>query len=289
MSTSRPAELAGRWYPSSGEACDRFLDAVELAPPSALPDDLAGAIVPHAGWVYSGAIAYRALAPLARARPDTTLVVVFGGHLGARDRPRLMIEGAWDTPYGALPVAEELAQDVGMALECEHETPDDFFDDNAVEVVLPMVKKLWPSARVLTLGVPPTDEAPAIGAEVVELALRRKERRLVVIGSTDLTHYGPNYDFQAHGRGAVGHAWVRTKNDPEVVHAMEALDAAKVVWVARRSHNACCPGAAAAAIVGARKLGATRGVTVEQTTSFDVRPSGPEPTSFVGYASLVLA
>ena len=77
-------------------------------------------------------------------------------------------------------------------------------------------------------------------------------------------------------------------NDPEIIDKMRALDAARTLWVAQRSRSACCPGAAAAAMVAARKLGADRGATTRYTTSWDERPEGAEPLSFVGYVGLVL-
>jgi AmmeMemoRadiSam system protein B len=283
---SRPAVLAGQWYPGTAEGCDQFFASVApLAGPSH-PRDVVAAIAPHAGWVYSGAVAFHALEALARARADARLVIVFGGHLGLRDRPRVMVEGAWQTPYGEAPIARGVAGDLSMAVETE--SPDELDDDNAIEVLMPIVKRLWPTAEVLTIGVPPTDAAMGIGVEAVELARRRGIERVAIVGSTDLTHYGPNYDYQPQGRGRAGHTWVKTKNDPELLAHVEALDAPKVLWTAQRTRAACCPGAIAATIGAAKKLGASVGHTLEHVTSYEARPTAAEPTSFVGYAGVVL-
>jgi AmmeMemoRadiSam system protein B len=283
----RPAELSGRWYPSSPEACARFLDAVELSA-VALPNERRAAIVPHAGWVYSGAVAYEAMRRVQEQQPDADLVIVFGGHLRKNDRPRLLVEGAFETPFGPLETAEGLAQDIAMGIDCELETPDDYFDDNGIEVEMPMVKRLWPDAKVIAMGIPPTVESAAIGVEVLDLARRAGFERIVILGSTDLTHYGPNYDYRPAGSGFSSLEWVKTKNDPAVIEQIQALDANRLIWVAERQRNACCPGAAAAAIAAARKLGAQSAAVTRYTTSFDVRPSEPEPTSFVGYVGMVL-
>ena len=285
--TIRPAELMGRWYPATAEECDALL--MPVGPRAGEAVDAVGAIVPHAGWVYSGKVAFEALSALQASLPDADLVVIFGGHLRPRDRPRVFLEGAWQTPYGPLEVASELAQEVAMALrEVDSESPEDFVDDNAVEVLVPMVKRLWPDAPALMIGVPPTDAAGGIGKEVVALASARGYRRIAVVGSTDLTHYGPNYAFSPAGRGPGGLAWVKGKNDPEVIGKMEALDARQTLWVAQRSRNACCPGAVAAAMAAARKLGAERGVVTRYTTSFDEHPTEPYPMSFVGYVGMLL-
>jgi len=285
--TTRPAVLAGRWYPADADGC---VDQLDAAPPCdvALPDQAFGAIVPHAGWVYSGALAYETLRQLHARRGDADLVVVFGGHLGPRHPPRLLMEERFETPFGPMPIAETLAQDIAMAVECDIETAEEFYDDNAVEVLLPMVRRLWPHAALITLGVPPTDRAASTGREVLDLARRRGFQRVAVVGSTDLTHYGPNYDFQPQGRGHVGLEWVKTTNDPEVIEHITHLDARQVLASARRHQNACCPGAVNAALGATLDLGATRGALAGYTTSWDVRADTPNPTSFVGYAGLLL-
>ncbi len=284
---ARPAELAGRWYPATATECDRMLAGVARTT-SPLPDTRIAAVVPHAGWRYSGAIAYGALLDLFDGTADAELVVVFGGHLGPRDVPRILIEGGWDTPYGPMPIARGLSEDLSMAVNADPETPLEYYDDNGIEVLMPMVKKLWPDAEVLTVGVPPTPDAQTIGADAIHLAKARGFSRIAVVGSTDLTHYGPNYAYSPKGKGQRGLDWVKNENDPQVIQKIVELDAAKVLWVAQRQRNACCPGAAAAAIVAARKLGATVGVQTRYATSYDEGPQDAEPTSFVGYAGVVL-
>src|SRR5262245_43124269 len=112
MSEVRPADLAGSWYPGTAEACARFF--AEQPAAQAQAGSWYGAIVPHAGWVYSGAVAAAALSALKQARPDADLAIVFGGHLGHRDRPRAFLEGAWGTPFGDLPIAGDLARELTM-------------------------------------------------------------------------------------------------------------------------------------------------------------------------------
>jgi AmmeMemoRadiSam system protein B len=287
MSEDRPAELAGSWYPATARECDAVLEKVERSGPP-LPERRIAAIVPHAGWVYSGAVAFGALRALFDENRDAELIVVFGGHLGPRDTPRVMIEGGWATPYGSLPIARGLAEDISMAINADPETPTEFYEDNAIEVLMPMIKKLWPDAKVVTIGVPPTSDANAIGADAIRLAKARGFEKIAIAGSTDLTHYGPNYSYSPKGRGRRGLEWVKSENDPELIEKIASLDAAKVLWIAERQRNACCPGAVAAAIVAARKLGARRGTTTCYTTSYDVRPLDPEPQSFVGYVGMIL-
>jgi AmmeMemoRadiSam system protein B len=49
------------------------------------------------------------------------------------------------------------------------------------------------------------------------------------------------------------------------------------------NHNICCPGAAAAAIVAAKELGAVKGEQILYSTRYDLRPD----SSFVGYVGII--
>jgi AmmeMemoRadiSam system protein B len=108
-------------------------------------------------------------------------------------------------------------------------------------------------------------------------------RNIFVLGSTDLTHYGYNYGFMPKGDGKDAVEWVKHTNDRHVVDLMLDLDGEGVIHEALKNQNACCSGAAGAAIVTAKELGAKRGEKIEYTTSYDIRPD----SSFVGYVGIV--
>src|SRR5438093_796938 len=69
-----------------------------------------------------------------------------------------------------------------------------------------------PSARLLPIMVPVTQDAPQVGRVVAEQA-QHLSRRAMFFGSSDLTHYGPRYGFAPHGLGAEGLRWAREEND----------------------------------------------------------------------------
>jgi hypothetical protein len=280
----RRAVFAGSWYPETAAACEaeieRFLAA---APPreSGIPNPVGG-IVPHAGWAYSGAVACEVVQALAAAGPPPDVVALFGAHLHASSPSVLMPTGAWETPFGPLPVAEELAAELRSRFPFRLETPARFAQDNTIELQLPFVKYFFPGAELLAVGLAPT-EASLQAADLVVEACRRRGLGLRVIGSTDLTHYGEHYGFAGHGSGARAVRWVRDENDRSVIEAMLALDPQRVMAEAGGRQNACCPGAAAAAIQAGRSLGATKAETLRYATSYDRSPG----ESFVGYVGVV--
>ena len=279
----RPAVFAGSWYPETAAACEkeikRFLSVGIRKPDHPQAWDVG--IVPHAGWYYSGQIACNVIQWLSDPSP-VDLVVLFGMHLHPGSANCLMPRGAWETPLGSLPVAEDLADDLIERFDFEQETHRRFAQDNTVELQLPFVKYLLDPGQILAIGVAPNPRSLEIGQAVADWA-REKCRRLKVIGSTDLTHYGRNYGFTSHGSSFSAVDWVRRENDRKVIEAMLAMDPDQIMVEGIRNQNACCSGAAAAAVEAARRMGATRSKEVAYATSYDKSPGD----SFVGYVGLV--
>ena len=111
----------------------------------------------------------------------------------------------------------------------------------------------------------------------------RRAGESFVAGSTDLTHYGPNYGFLPEGLGDRALQWVRTVNDRRIIDSMLALDTAGAIEKALKERSACSAGGAAAAMSFARARGARSGELLRYMTSSDVYPAD----SFVGYAGIV--
>lgn len=279
----RRSDFAGSWYPGREGACrqaiEDFAEAGVPCPAAERPP--VGGIVPHAGWTYSGRIACNVIRCLQEGGAADT-VVLFGKHLHPGSGNSIMKEGAWATPLGDLTIDRELAEGLIATFPFRVETASHYEQDNTIELQLPLVKYFFPDAMILPAGVPPHPDSLAIGERVVELA-RDLGRKLVVLGSTDLTHYGDMYGFAPRGAGKEALDWVREENDRRVVDLMLHMDAAGVIRESLRSGNACCSGAAATAIAAARKLGAERGVELVYGTSYDIRPN----SSFVGYVGIV--
>jgi len=174
--------------------------------------------------------------------------------------------------------AEEMAGRFSFTVE----TADDFTPDNTIELQLPFVKHFFPDARIVPVGVPPNAEAPAMGRAAVEIS-NRLGRRIRIVGSTDLTHYGPNYGFSPKGTGSAAVSWVKEENDRRIIDAILSLSPDQVIEEALSHQNACCAGAAAAAIAAGTALGADAAELVAYATSYDKHPGD----SLVGYAGVV--
>ncbi len=276
--------FAGSWYPAKASECEReikgFLEeGRNLAPPAR---ELVAGIVPHAGWYFSGSIACNVIHCLKGQTPPD-VVVVFGMHLHSGSQNYMMAEGAWETPFGEIPVEEKLAAELTRKFSFSIETPQNFNRDNTIELQLPFIKYFFNDARILAMGVPPTKSSLDIGRAVASMS-RQLGLTIKVIGSTDLTHYGINYGFVSKGSGKQAVDWVRNENDRRVIDAMLGLEPEMVITEAQASQNACCAGAAATAIETAKHLGADHADELVYATSYDKAPGD----SFVGYVGIVI-
>lgn len=278
----RRADFAGTWYPGTRSDCQRAIEAFmkEARPCPDGGKKHVGGIVPHAGWIFSGQTACNVIQCLQASSPQT--VVLFGRHLHPGSPNFIMAQGAWETPLGNIAIDEALAGALIDEFSFEVETATRYGQDNTIELQLPFIRYFFPEARIVPMGVPPATESVQIGERAVALAASL-ERDLLVIGSTDLTHYGMNYGFTPKGVGEQALEWVRNENDRRVIERMLAMDAEGVIEEGLRSQNACCAGAAAAAIAASRAMGVESGQEVVYATSYDVRPD----TSFVGYVGIV--
>jgi AmmeMemoRadiSam system protein B len=272
----RKRYLPPGWYPSQAEQVEGDIERMQRPAPRAAANGIAG-IVPHAGWEYSGALALEVFSCMFRSM-DT--IVIIGGHLGPSDGIMCCTEDAYETPLG------EIRADAGLLerLRGEISMREDRHADNTVEVHLPLVRHCFPAAMALGLRASPSVDAVTLGAAIAG-ASEALGRRTVVVGSTDLTHYGPNYGFAPAGTGQGALKWVRDVNDRQLIERMLALDLEGTRERALRDRSACSAGGALAAMSFARACGATAGTLLNYMTSYDVSPAA----SFVGYAGILFA
>ena len=282
----REPVVAGMFYPAEPGRCAAevagFLEDARRAVPQ---DGFFAGLVPHAGWTYSGPIAARTFATLAASGTPSTLVIFGAVHTWGVQRPSLFARGSWRTPLGVLGVDETLASEILQQADGRIvDNPQAHSQEHSIEVQLPFVKYLFPEARIVPLMVPPVEGSVAVG-EAVGRAVQPRGQDVFLLGSSDLTHYGPRYGFTPRGTGLAALAWAK-ENDRRLLDAALQMRAKDVVAQAATDYSACGAGAIAATVAAAGALGARRGILLEQTTSHDVHPVGT-PTDFVGYAAVV--
>lgn len=284
--------VSGRFYPAEPDRCRADLGKLLEVESNDLgeADDLIGGLVPHAGWMCSGKVTAEVFAAI-RNRRSPKVVVLFGGvHRYRGQEAALFGSGIWETPLGPAQVDVRLAERV---LGHTSLIVDDAYaheGEHSIEVQIPFVKLLFPDSKILPIMVPPRGIADEVG-EAVARTIAAYSYDAVIVGTTDLTHYGPHYGFVPEGVGEQANRWAKDVNDQRFIDMVCALRSGSLVSEALQHRNACSSGAVAATVAACASLGATRGVTLAHTSSSEVlanQTNQPMEDS-VGYAGIVFA
>jgi AmmeMemoRadiSam system protein B len=186
----RKAAVAGSWYPADPAALakevDRYLAAVS---PSVSGSPMAplAIVAPHAGLLYSGPIAAHAYRLLAGC--DIDVVVLVGpSHYVGFEGVAIYESGAFDTPFGAIPIDEQCAASIARASDLVREHPTAHVREHSLEMQLPFLKRVLPDASIvpLVMGFQRRETVYALGDA---LATAVKGRRAALVASSDLSHY----------------------------------------------------------------------------------------------------
>ena len=257
--TIHPPQVAGMFYPAKPDALNALIADVRKR---ARPDGGVApkvVIAPHAGLVYSGAVAATAFGAWAR-RPDPPrrIVIIGPAHRVAFSGVAVHPASKWRTPLGDIPVAgvthAELAQAPGIVVD-----PRPFAGEHSLEMHLIMLQAMLPAPfEIVPILVGDAD--PHIVAEALRRVWGGPETVIAV--SSDLSH------FLDQARAV--------STDSDTARRIETLDAA-----ALDSRRAC----GFLAVRAALEIAAERDMRVSGlhlATSADV---GADATRVVGYGA----
>jgi MEMO1 family protein len=270
----RPPAVAGTWYPGSAAALTRAVD--DYLSRAGGDDDaapferLVALIAPHAGLIYSGPVAAYAYRLLRRHAFDI-VVLVGPSHYVAFDGVAIYPAGGFQTPLGMARIAEDCAADIIAATPVVREYAAAHAREHSLEMQLPFVQHLAPNVPIvpLVMGSQTADTARALG-DALAAALR--DRRALLVASTDLSHYQD--------------AATAARLDQVVVDHVSRFDADGLQRALDRNPNHACGGGPTVAVMrAARVLGARDAVVLKYADSGDV--SG-DKSSVVGYMAAAL-
>lgn len=152
-------------------------------------------IVPHAGYVFSGSCASWAYKEIAESKFPKTYVILGPNHTGRGPEFSTYMFSDWDTPFGSVKIDKGL----GNALikkfpDLTNETEAHSFE-HSIEVQLPFLqfasKDNLDKLKFLPLCISSVDYE-----KLVKLGKALSEfEDIVVICSSDFTHYGSSYGF----------------------------------------------------------------------------------------------
>jgi len=179
--------VAGQFYPGSTAALDAAVGGYLAAAGAKSVGHTILAMVPHAGYVYSGGVTGLTLGA---ANLASRVVLLGPNHTGQGQALAVWSEGAWRTPAGEVPVDEPLA---AALLAAEPRLRPDVaahLGEHSLEVLLPFLLATVPGLRVTPIAVaePRLEILVSVAAHMAEAIATVREPVSIVV-SSDMSHY----------------------------------------------------------------------------------------------------
>lgn len=263
----RAPAVAGRFY--SGDERQLADDVARLIGPDTKDDPAIAVIAPHAGYVYSGAIAG---AVYADVRVPSVAIVLCPNHTGDGARAAIMSHGRWRIPGAHVPIDSSVAEELrGVALLTEDDRAHR--QEHSLEVQLPFLRHRNPRVRIVPvcLAQMPYASCVRIGHALADVVIKHG-RDVLIVASTDMSHYLPADVGRAKDEMALERV---TALDPEGLYRT----------VVDEDITMCGFIPTTITLIAAQSLGATKVDLVRYGNSGDA--SG-DYERVVGYAGLVL-
>jgi len=261
----RPPAVAGQFYQSSAEGLKSQLDqAFKGIGQEELP--ILGAVVPHAGYLYSGAVAAEVYAHL----PKRETYVLIGPNHHGMGSPVAVSTESWKTPLGVVDVDTELADALAGTIIDHDETAH--IHEHSLEVQIPFLQHRFSGFKILpvSMGLQDEETAAEVGTVVGE-AVKKLGRDCTVIASSDFTHYET--------------AEVARKVDSKLIEAILKMDIPELYSrVYSFNATACGYGPISATITASKILGATTAKLLRYATSGD---AVGDYSQVVGYGAII--
>lgn len=268
----REPAVAGQFYAADKESLVTEIEACYASPhgPGHLPGrlggdrSLAGLVVPHAGYMYSGPVAAHAYLALAEDGLPDTFVILGPNHTGY-GLPLAVATEDFQTPLGVARVDTDLAEALmGGLLEGDMEAHR---YEHSLEVQIPFLQHLGAdvSMAAICMGVQDYPAAREVGVRVRAVL---EDRDALILASTDFSHYVRPEVAAVKDRGAIDRILA---GDPKAF--IDTVEAEGV--------SMCGYGPVAAALAA---LGGPKGELLKYGHSGDVAPM----RDVVGYAAITL-
>jgi len=287
----RPA-VAGQFYDSKKENLkdsikDCFLDS---RGPKNIPKikkgdkKIRGLIVPHAGYIYSGAIAAHSYNILANNGFADTFIILGPNHTGLGSGVALMTEGSWLTPLGKVPINEKISKNLLKDIIDNDENAHIY--EHSIEVQLPFLQFLSNEKKFdfvpISMAMQDFETANDIG-KIIADSVKKSDKNIVIISSSDFSHVGFNYSSMPPEGLRVDE--YTKKQDKLAIDKITNMDPKGLIETVHKNNITMCGyGPIASMLVAAKILGSNKSELLKYGTSYEVHPGN----SCVGYGSLAI-
>jgi AmmeMemoRadiSam system protein B len=279
MGIREPA-VAGQFYAGDKEGLIKQIEASFKSKfgPGELPEvseskKVLGAVVPHAGYVFSGPCASHVYAEIAASEKPDVFVILGTNHRMAGGNSTML--GTWKTPLGKAKINDEFARELDINI---NEEVHRF--EHSIEVQLPFLQYILKNklsfVPILVSDIKDLDKK-------IVTAIGSTGKGITTIASSDMTHFGFNYGFLPFVDNVKENM---QKLDGEAIEKIKALDDNGFLKYLEKTEATICGSMPIVTLIRVCKaLGAERAKLLKYYTSGDMIG---DYSSAVGYASLVI-
>jgi len=263
--------VSGRFYPSNPAELTALVRQYTKAEEHVTPARVKACLVPHAGYVYSGAVAGAVFARIALPKKVLILGV---RHYPHGEKAAILSNGDWRTPLGDAVIDVKLAEALREACPLLREDAVAHSTEHSLEVQIPFLQVLRRDFTFVpvALGAVRFEELVAVG-EAIGRVIADYGEEILLLTTSDLNHHEDD-------------ATTRAK-DHNAIDRILSLDAKGLYDTCRNEAISMCGlGPTVAMLTALRGLGSTRAELVRYATSGDV--SG-DYSAVVGYAGMLFS
>ncbi len=266
----RKPVVADRFYPGNSVELSRYLDDTMGLYQQEVRQEALAVVSPHAGYVYSGDVAAQTFS---RVIVPETVLVLGPNHHGSGASLAIGIDD-WSMPLGTVPVEKNIASKILAKSSVIHHDEIAHQAEHSLEVQIPFLQHVQKNLSIVPIAVSHVSYSVCVSAaEDLAEAIRDFGKPVLVVASTDMTHYESSE--------------VASHKDKIALDKLQKLDPAglyEAVQVNRISMCGVIP--TVISLLTVLNLGAEKAELVRYTDSGAV--SG-DSSQVVGYAGLVIS
>jgi len=288
----RMPAVAGRFYDGDKENLIKTLENCfnDSRGPGEIPKitkgdkKILGLVVPHAGFIFSGPIAAHAYHMLAINGFADIFIILGPNHTGMGSGVSVMTKGFWKTPLGTVPINKNIGENLRKGIIDEDTSAHNY--EHSIEVQLPFLQFLAEKAGFsfvpICMAMQDYETSKEVG-EIIADAIKKQDKKVVIIASSDFSHAGFNYMSMPPENMRVDE-YAKSQDILAIDQILKLNPRGLIDKVQEKNITMCGYGAVAAMLVAAKKLGGFRAELLKYGTSYEVHPS----TSCVGYGAIAI-
>ncbi len=270
----RSPAVAGQFYPADKNKLQNDIDKyLNNARPPRIKGELVALITPHAGYIYSAGTAAYAFKLLEGKKIDT-VILVGGSHITNSGVASIYDQGFFRTPLGDAEIDSELARKIlCYSPELDNNTQP-HVREHCLEVEVPFLQTVVPEAKIVPIIIKrPTFENAKLVAQAIVWAMNSTEKSVLLVGSTDMSHYFPRETAAIMDRLAI--------------KDIENMNSAQLYQdLLQRKTQLCGQAAVIATMLVARSVGAENVTELHYSDSGD---ASRDTKSVVGYVAMAFS